>query len=226
LNAHTIMDMSNIMGKKVFVAGDSFSYGSELSDIHNVWWRNVWPNAYSITMPGASNDYILRNLRYFLNTQRHQQSSVDFVAIMWTFPTRFEFCFDKDIDTGRFSQWHTIGTKKEPEEIQHFTHTFNKYVGTNILHQQHNAWMNISYAEMLLQKYEIDYMFTHADWDLFGKNGEYTNIDMTRWYMPDPSDKKGFLNWAIDKGYKRGPDGHPLDQAHIDFAKDVYEWLG
>lgn len=194
------------------VIGDSFCYGSELYDVDNVWWKHIWPDAHNVSKPGQGNQYITRQLCNWWN-------QADFVVIMWTFPNRYEFKFN--VDTGRNDPWHTPGTLEEPKEIKKFHETFNKYVGTDKMYQMYTSWKEIMFAEMFLQREGIDYMFTHADWSIFDLTTLKTTYDKTKWFHPDEYDNKGFLNWAIDKGYERGPDGHPLDNAHRDFAEEV-----
>lgn len=202
---------------KTLVIGDSFTYGSGLiNPAKKVWWRHAWPDADCIAEPGQSNDWILRQLRY--NAHKY-----DHIVVMWTFPHRFEFKFNMDTKHGR-NNWLTCGVWEEDTEISKYTDTFNKYVGTNKEYQLYNSWRNIEHATLMMKYYEKKYTFTHADWSLFEG---IKNMPLSHWYFPDIyGDNKGFLNWAIDGGYKIAECGHPKDQAHVDFGHRVKEWLG
>ena len=198
----------------VLIAGDSFTYGSELKDRDNVWWKHIWPDATCVAKPGASTQEIVRRVLEY-------KGKVDLLVVMFTFGNRFEFRFN--IDTGHPEPWLTIGTLEEPKEIEHFTEMFMKYVGTDELYQAYTSWKEIQFLEMVCREHGINYVFTHADRKLVQTN--MLPLNTSRWFNVEQSNA-GFLNWAIDKEYERGPDLHPLDQAHIDYAEIMKTWLG
>lgn len=203
----------------VLVAGDSFTYGSELQDKNNVYWKHIWPDAKCIAEPGHSNQAIARNVFMALASDTY-----DLVVVMWTFPSRYEFAFN--VPTGHPGEfWHTPGTKIDTPEIQKFNTTFNKYVGTHSNYQLYTTYKEIYMIQSMCNQLDKDYIFLSADWSVNDVTSSMSwMIDGTKWFHPD--DKKGFLNWAIDNKYERGPDQHPLDQAHIDYAKELKKWVG
>lgn len=99
-------------------AGDSFIYGSELSDCLEAVWRNEYKHSDStftallakdynykcIAWPGFGNDSIARNVIAYC--EGHLQDSVA-VIVSWTFPGRYEFRFNYNTQQ-RTSPWYTI----------------------------------------------------------------------------------------------------------------------
>lgn len=200
---------------RVLVAGDSFTYGSELIDRDNVWWKHIWPDAECIARFGASNQEIVRKI------VQHDLSNIDKVVVMFSFPDRYEFNFN--IPTNHpGDNWLTIGKLKETPDIKKFTETFYKYVGTNQTYKDYTNFKEFTFLELFLKDKNIDYKFLYCDW--FSGYGPDINQEANWVHITD--DKKGFLNWAIQNDYDRGPGLHPLDQAHIDYAKELKKWLG
>ena len=88
--------------------GDSFTYGSELPSQEHTWAnllanRKGW-NMCNTARPAASNSSIRRNVMNAV----HKYKELDlFVAVMWSFPNRYEFRFA--YDTGHIdSPWYSI----------------------------------------------------------------------------------------------------------------------
>ena len=96
---------------KILAGGDSFVYGSELSDCVSTYSKNTFPallagsNSYDcVAWPGYSNDSIARSIINYC--ENHKQETI-FVIVSWTFPGRYEFRFD--YDTGqRTGNWYAI----------------------------------------------------------------------------------------------------------------------
>ena len=87
--------------------GDSFTYGTELTD-NNLAWPYVLADiigydCVNLAQPGASNDYIVRSTVEYLNT-----TTPDLCIIAWTTPDRIEISTDHctpNTHPGIFKQW-------------------------------------------------------------------------------------------------------------------------
>ena len=92
----------------LIAGGDSFTYGSELPSQEHAWanivaQRKGW-NMCNTARPAASNSSIRRNVMNAVNKYKDLDL---FVAVMWSFPNRYEFRFA--YDTGHLdSPWYSI----------------------------------------------------------------------------------------------------------------------
>lgn len=75
---------------------------------------------------------------------------------------------------------------------------------------------------------QVPYLFTCVDNCLIPLLNPKTN--MNNWFMfpagteeHDTQQPRGFYQWAVENKYSIGPDGHPLEQAHLDAAKLIKE---
>ena len=78
----------------LIAGGDSFTYGSELPSQEHTWAnllanRKGW-NICNIAQPGYSNSAIRRNVMNAVNEYKDLDL---YVAVMWSFPNRYEFKF-------------------------------------------------------------------------------------------------------------------------------------
>ena len=90
----------------IVAGGDSFVYGSELSDTNKTFTALLSKehDYHCVAHPGNSNDAISRqtvSACYKLNP--------DFVIISWTFPGRYEFRFTYDTQQ-RTGHWYSINS--------------------------------------------------------------------------------------------------------------------
>ena len=129
------------MALTILAGGDSFIYGSELSDCNGTYSRNTFPallagnsNYDCVAWPGYANDSISRTvINYCENNKRNNI----FVIVSWTFPGRYEFRFD--YDTGqRTGNWYAITPWTAQDDNTYFLKDF-KNKNENILnhHIQH-----------------------------------------------------------------------------------------
>ena len=92
----------------LIAGGDSFTYGSELPSQEHTWAnllanRKGW-NICNIAQPGYSNSAIRRNVMNAVNEYKDLDL---YVAVMWSFPNRYEFRFA--YDTGhKETPWYSI----------------------------------------------------------------------------------------------------------------------
>jgi hypothetical protein len=110
----------------IVVAGDSFVYGSELSDCtrqsaSKKTFFALLANDFDyrcIAVPGLGNDGIARQVVTACETMY----DVEAVAVSWTFPGRYEYRFA--YDTGeRGGNWHTITPWTTIEDVSNLVNT-------------------------------------------------------------------------------------------------------
>ena len=228
----------------LIAGGDSFTFGSELPSQEHAWANlladklnmNIWNTA----RPAASNSAIRRNVMNAV----HKYRELDlFVAVMWSFPNRYEFRFA--YDTGQLdSPWYSINpwTYNDENFEEHF---FNK--DDNTLEKQienrknaealgmtnfaksyvqnvaqtkyweiYNSWCEIVMLQNYLVKHNIPYVFTQVDNSLFEFNGK---IDNTLTALRADIDmtkfitNEGMFNWA-KRTKQQFYTTHPHESAH------------
>ena len=102
----------------LIAGGDSFTYGSELSSQEHTWAnllanRKGW-NICNTAQPGYSNSAIRRNVMNAINEYKDLDL---YVAVMWSFPNRYEFRFA--YDTGhKETPWYSINPWTPKNYIQ------------------------------------------------------------------------------------------------------------
>ncbi len=92
----------------LLTVGDSFTYGTELSDRSLAWpyqlGLRLGMRTQNLSFPGASNDYILRTTVNFL-----EKFNPDIVIVAFTTPNRFERNWDHytpSKNPGEFKDWN------------------------------------------------------------------------------------------------------------------------
>ena len=182
----------------LIAGGDSFTYGSELPSQEHAWAnllasRKGW-NICNTARPAASNSSIRRNVMNAV----HKYRELDlFVAVMWSFPNRYEFRFA--YDTGHIdSPWYSINpwTYNDENFEEHFftkdddilaaqqanranaeakgMTAFAKSYVDNVAQTEYweiyNSWCEIAMLQNYLIKHNIPYIFTQVDNSLFECN--------------------------------------------------------
>jgi len=81
--------------------------------------------------------------------------------------------------------------------------------------------------QQYLNLHSIPYLFTCVDNCIITGN---IKIDWAKWYLFPAGDKtdetktpRGFYQWAVENKYNIGPDGHPLENAHLEAANLIKE---
>jgi hypothetical protein len=204
---------------------------------------------YCAAQPGASNNAIRRETM----DACEKNSDIDFVLVCWTFLGRYEFKFDesweqisvwsiidnvKDIkkefstDNPIVFDWHVSKLKEEKQKgISQFAKVFYHYVGTFEYWELYNSLCEIIMLQQYLQLKNIPYLFTSVDHGL--TNVDHFKNDSTLTTLLSQFDRKkwvwfptnlGFYEWAKEKGFPIGTT-HPLEEAHIEAEKIIYEHL-
>ena len=191
----------------VLVAGgDSFVYGSELADCLNRPSTSTYPALIAkklnleyvcAAQPGFANNSIRRTVM-----DACEQNDVERVIVQWTFPDRYEFHFNYDIDDSAWYQvnaWSTLDTVKEIEDsfkkynpviMKHhsdhlnkiksiglgdFAKTFYQHVGTDLYWEQYNMLSEIIMLQQYLDLRNIPYLFTCHDRLMFRKSHHFAD---------------------------------------------------
>jgi len=237
----------------LIAGGDSFTYGSELPSQEHAWanllaTRKGW-NICNTAQPAASNSAIRRNVMNAV----HKYRELDlFVAVMWSFPNRYEFRFA--YDTGHLdSPWYSINpwTYNEENFEEHFftkdddvlaaqqanranaeakgMTAFAKSYVQNVAQTEYweiyNSWCEIAMLQNYLIKHNIPYIFTQVDNSLFECNSV---MDSTLTTLRADIDMtkfimdEGMFNWA-----KRTKQDfyttHPRESAHVEWINMLYD---
>ena len=229
----------------VLVAGgDSFTYGSELPSQEHAW-ANLLANKLDMNIcntarPAASNSAIRRNVMNAI----HKYRELDlFVAVMWSFPNRYEFRFA--YETGHIdSPWYSINPWTYNDEtfeehffnkdddrladqqanranaealgMSDFAKSYVKNVAQTEYWEIYTSWCEIVMLQNYLIKHDIDYMFAYVDNSLFECNSE---MDGTLTALRSDIDMRKFVdNEGMFDWAKRTKQDcyttHPHESAH------------
>ena len=237
----------------LIAGGDSFTYGSELPSQEHAWAnllasRKEW-NICNTARPAASNSSIRRNV---MNSV-HKYIELDlFVAVMWSFPNRYEFRFA--YDTGHIdSPWYSINpwtyndenfeehfftkddqvlaaqqanrANAEAKGMTAFAKSYVQNVAQTEYWEIYNSWCEIAMLQNYLIKHNIPYIFTQVDNSLFECNSAMDSTLSTIRSDINMSRfvvDEGMFNWA-----KRTKQDfyttHPRESAHIEWINMLYD---
>jgi len=217
--------------KKVIAIGDSFTRGDELADCPDD--RSLKKNYSEMTWPALIAKSL--NAKYILNAvggkgnqwiswqvaaHIHSHGTVDcFYIINWSWFERFDYV---DIDT---EEWLTT----HPRHENKLDHYFYRNLDSELWNLHRNL-QQIHSTIALLKQFNINFIMTCND-TLYK-----TDICSTRNTRSIPGwkrvidvldisseitmfDNMTFLEWSRHNGFVLGPDGHPLEDAHIAAAK-------
>jgi hypothetical protein len=237
----------------LIAGGDSFTYGSELPSQEHAWanllaTRKGW-NICNTARPAASNSAIRRNVMNAV----HKYRELDlFVAVMWSFPNRYEFRFA--YDTGHLdSPWYSINpwTYNDENFEEHFftkddqvlaaqqanranaeakgMTAFSKSYIQNVAQTEYweiyNSWCEIVMLQNYLIKHNIPYIFTQVDNSLFEYNDA---MDGTLTTLRSDIDMtkfvmdEGMYNWA-KRTKQQFYTTHPHESAHVEWINMLYD---
>lgn len=213
---------------KLVAFGDSFTFGSELSDDfdHNIpstlTWSALLANKLNLNyeckaIPGTCNQTILRALINYLA----QQKTNDFaVAIMWSFTSRYEYHSLTDKD------WKQVSWAMIDNDID--VKVFYNLLGNNEINELYTSYICFLTAQNILKEKSIPYVFTIADTNPLKRYFSLNNLDLKslislidwdKWVWTNPD--VGFFDWG-KKNFKVGKHLHPLDDAHVAFADEIF----
>jgi hypothetical protein len=222
----------------LIAGGDSFTYGSELPSQEHTWAnliakRKGW-NICNTAKPGYSNSAIRRNVMNAVN----QYKDLDlYVAVMWSFPNRYEFRFT--YDTGqRESPWYSINPFTPPtftnqahtdnadsKGITEFVGNYVKNVAIDPYWEIYNTWCEIVMLQNYLTKHNIKYFFMTVDHTIFKSQlvldttlkTLIADIDISKFM-----DQEGMFTWA-KRTKQEFYTTHPRESAHIEWINMLYD---
>lgn len=233
--------------------GDSFTAGSELPSPEHAWPqlladRMNW-NHCATAMGGASNSNIRRNVMNAVQKYNHLDLHV---AVMWSFPNRYEFRFT--YETGqRDSPWYNINpwTYNDQNFADHFenpndqTLDFQKknrqnaeargmsdfarmyvdHVADSEYWELYTSWCEIVMLQNYLQVNNIPYTFMQVDNSLWHNNFALDTTLSTLFETIDASKwpmATGMYNWAKQT---KQPfyTTHPQEIAHVEWINMLYD---
>jgi hypothetical protein len=203
--------------KKLVVAGDSWTYGSEIRDPKlavsiNDWdepndsYRlpRIWPtklgnhlgvdDVVNLSYPAASNDRIVRNLTGWL-TQEYLSKGKDtselFVVVGFTSPERKDFYY-RDITNKDTHFWYTLWPMwkhKYPQtELNEFAELYAAYMW-NPEEYTHRYLQQVFYLQTLFNQYGIKHLFFQA---FYQRNDmhirQWTDDPYNRHYQGQPDE--------------------------------------
>jgi hypothetical protein len=231
--------------------GDSFTYGSELPSQEHTWAnllanRKGW-NMCNTARPAASNSSIRRNVMNAV----HKYKDLDlFVAVMWSFPNRYEFRFA--YDTGHLdSPWYSINPwtyndqnfedhfhNKDDEVLQaqqanranaeatgisDFAKSYVKNVAQTEYWELYTSWCEIVMLQNYLDNQDIPYAFLNVDDSLFACNIPMdTSLTTLRQSINWFAHDEGMFNWA-KRTEQQFYTTHPTESAHIEWINMLYD---
>lgn len=239
----------------IVAGGDSFVWGSELSDCTHCGPNGHSKNTYSaklagnnlyecIAFPGYGNDAIARSVIDYCQSNKNKKLGL---IVSWTFPGRYEFRFNSGWQS--INSWSIGKGYDDGDELnQHVKHEKQKAIilGTHQFAEAYYKHLGeyweiyatlkeIVYLQNYLKVNNIPYLFTCADANFLDsytvKSTDQsiaallTQIDFNSWFFFP--EHKGFYSWALDNKYSVG-DTHPLEQAHADayeLIKDKFNEL-
>lgn len=224
--------------KKIVGFGDSFIFGSELSN--NSDGSKGWPglvakslgyNYHTSAVPGCGNDHIARQIySYFSNNSAENTLAV----INWTWASRWDFYIVEH------ETWITLGPTCVPEKLKNLVDCtqaedmiafYKNRANSSLLWNKFRNLQTIWAAQQYMEFKGIKSVQTYMDYELFDQ----------QWHAPDyikelqelvkPAlqlfDDKNFVDWSHSFGYPVTIEGmHPLEQAHqaaAKYWKDVYK---
>ena len=210
--------------KKIISFGDSFIYGSELTD--NTNGSKTWPgiiaqeldcNFQTCAVPGCSNDHIARQIYSYFSNNSQEVLAV----INWTWIERVELYCEKWITLGpscvpRTLSW--LNDESKANEILNFYKNF----GRSIIWNNFRNLQTIASVQHYLEQKGIVSIQTYMDYELFDLTQPSLNPDylqeLKKLVEPKLSlfdQNLNFLDWAkINNFTVTDPGWHPLEDAH------------
>lgn len=233
--------------------GDSFTAGSELPSPEHAWPqlladRMGW-NHCPTAKGGASNGFIRRAV---MNTVAKYIDEDLHVAVMWSFPNRYEFRFT--YDTGqRDHEWYCINpwtwndenfekhflnqndqileiqkaNRRNAEErgMSDFARMYVDHVANSEYWELYTSWCDIIMLQNYLDLHKVPYTFMQVDESLLTSHFELDRTLCTLHDQLNPSRwpfETGMYNWAKQT---KQPfyTTHPQEIAHVEWINMLYD---
>lgn len=207
--------------RRLIAFGDSFTYGSDLSDSEFCYSQKTWPALLSAdrnikyqcqAYPGIGNLRVLESIL--------QSDLTNAVCIInWTWIDRFDFC------SSTTEQWETLRpTVHHAQSTQYYKHFHGQYA---------DMLVNLIYVKTaidFLVQQNVSFVMTYMDSLMF-------ESVLPSWHNPAAIEKLQqyvkpyfcnfndltFLEWSKKHQFPISENWHPLEQAHqaaFEYLKD------
>jgi hypothetical protein len=204
---------------KLLAAGDSFTYGQELSDIKLSWpyllGNKLDYRVENLGTPSASNTKIIRNI---LTSQ-----PADIIIIAWSHFARTELADEN----GVYDVWPGCRSFFGHTNLAYRTNILeynSKHFNDEYLYRQYLINIVLIQSYLKGQKYLMLDAFGNHQTD-YRRNAEQNKdlVDQidTAYYMGWPDES--MMEWAYNAPI--GPNGHFLEQGHEQVANKIYEHI-
>ena len=224
--------------KKIVSFGDSFVFGSELTD--NIDGSKGWPGLvakslgceyHTNAVPGCGNDHIARQIySYFSNNSAENTLAV----INWTWTSRWDFYIVEH------ETWITLGPTCVPEQLKDLVDRtqaedmiafYKNRANSSLLWNKFRNLQTILAAQQYMIQKGVKSVQTYMDYTLFDQQHHAPDYIKELQHLVQPElqlfDDKNFVDWSHSLGYPVTINGmHPLEQAHqaaAEYWKDVYK---
>jgi len=209
---------------QLFTAGDSFTYGQELTNPQEEAWpalvaKEIHYTCNNAGEPGVSNDYIVRKTIQAVGNEKPHLA-----IIAWTSAGRIEF----GDQHGVYDIWPGCDNKMFKADTSgklDYRHDLIRYVTLyNNEEYEYCRWLSqVILLQSFLKQSNVPYYFINT-FDNQKRNEQYMSnnagyikqIDTSR-FIGWPN--KGIVEWAY--GAEHGPGGHPLANGHERIADTV-----
>jgi hypothetical protein len=200
--------------KRLIVAGDSWTYGSEIKDpslpdtVHDWDQPNdeyripkIWPtklgksmgiqdkDIINLSYPAASNDRTVRNLVGWLTQEylsRGKDTSELFVIVGLTSPERKDFYYRDETMNSWVTMWPMWEHKFIQEPLNKFARLYSEYFW-NDEESTHRYLHQIFYLQTLFKQYNIKFLFFQAFYQRNDMNmKQWTDNPYARHYQGQP----------------------------------------
>ena len=215
---------------RLFAIGCSFTNYNNWPTWASVLSQELNIPLYNLGHSGASNKYIQNQL--FLLDETYKLTQDDLVITQWTGHNRLSVLGDSFWSES--DEWKHYGDVTEKwkghgRATTDFKKLWYSNIGSDAEYIKDQCWRNIYTLQSLLKDANIDYIFCFTDFDIF-RNGNNTYnkdnilypIDWNNFFQID--ELNGFNQWTRKNSYAIGPMGHPLDDANIEYGKQVKDW--
>lgn len=202
---------------KLLAVGDSFTWGSELSDNTQAWpyllGDRIGYAVENLAVPGSGNSRATRLVVENID-------SADLIVVAWSHYARLEFADD----SGVYDTWPGHRGITFTGELAHrkkLLDYINRHHNLRYLYKQY--LINI----LLLQNFLAQHNKQYVMLDTFGnldKRNQFYNLTSQvdgRYYLGWPTET--MMEWTYE--CPQGPGGHFLEQGHKQVADKVYEHI-
>jgi len=202
---------------KLFVVGDSFTYGEELVDTSTAWpyllANKLGYEVTNLAKPGSGNTRMVRHVV-------ENALNYDIIIIAWSHFARFELADENGI----YDIWPGCSPLSFQDHISWRTTAidyFNRYYNDRYLYNQY--LLNIVVLQNWLKQNNKKYLMI----DAFGNNQarklttDLINQIDTTYFLGWPNDT--LMKWA--RLAQKGPGGHFLEDGHKIVTDKIYEYI-